>query len=74
MQGDRPDDKLLNMSGTEMRSSTSSGPLGKPSRWTLRRRGLIGGGVGAAIAYPTAKAMKEAGNHVISIVETRTRS
>jgi ferredoxin--NADP+ reductase len=34
---------------------------------------VIGGGVGTAIAYPTAKAMKQAGNHVIAIVGARTR-
>jgi ferredoxin/flavodoxin---NADP+ reductase len=50
------------------------GPLGKPS--DVRQFGtvvVIGGGVGTAIAYPTAKAMKEAGNKVISIVGARTR-
>ena len=49
------------------------GPLGKPSE--VRAWGtvvVIGGGVGAAIAYPTARAMSEAGNHVISIVGART--
>ncbi len=30
-------------------------------------------GVGAAIAYPTAKAMKQAGNHVISILGARNK-
>ena len=34
---------------------------------------VIGGGVGAAIAYPTAKAMHEAGNHVIAILGGRSR-
>ena len=50
------------------------GPLGKPSE--IERYGtvvVIGGGVGTAIAYPTAKALKSAGNHVISIVGARTR-
>jgi ferredoxin--NADP+ reductase len=50
------------------------GPLGKPSE--IKHYGVvvvIGGGVGAAIAYPTAKAMHEAGNHVISILGGRTR-
>ena len=50
------------------------GPLGKPSE--VERFGtvvVIGGGVGTAIAYPTAEAMKEAGNHVISIVGGRTK-
>jgi ferredoxin/flavodoxin---NADP+ reductase len=50
------------------------GPLGKPSE--IKNCGtvvIIGGGVGAAIAYPTAKAMREAGNHVISILGGRSR-
>jgi ferredoxin--NADP+ reductase len=34
---------------------------------------VIGGGVGAAIAYPTAKALHEAGNHVISLLGGRSR-
>ncbi|MFP4527877.1 MAG: sulfide/dihydroorotate dehydrogenase-like FAD/NAD-binding protein [Candidatus Kapaibacterium sp.] len=45
------------------------GPLGKASH--IENFGTavsIGGGVGTAIAYPTAKALKEAGNHVISII------
>jgi ferredoxin--NADP+ reductase len=51
------------------------GPLGKPSE--VRNHGtvvVIGGGVGAAIAYPTAKAMHEAGNRVISILGGRSRN
>jgi ferredoxin--NADP+ reductase len=50
------------------------GPLGKPSE--VERFGtacVIGGGVGAAIAYPTAVALKQAGNRVISILGGRTR-
>jgi ferredoxin--NADP+ reductase len=50
------------------------GPLGRPS--DVQNYGtvvVIGGGVGAAIAYPTAKAMHEAGNHVISILGGRSR-
>jgi len=50
------------------------GPLGEPSH--IENFGtsvVIGGGVGTAIAYPTAVAMKQAGNHVISIVGARTR-
>lgn len=50
------------------------GPLGKPSE--VKAYGtvvVIGGGVGTAIAYPTAVAMKEAGNYVISIVGARTK-
>jgi ferredoxin--NADP+ reductase len=50
------------------------GPLGKPSE--VRAYGtvvVIGGGVGAAIAYPTARALHEAGNHVVSVLGGRTR-
>lgn len=50
------------------------GPLGTPSH--IENFGTavsIGGGVGTAIAYPIAKAMKEAGNHVISIIGGRTK-
>jgi len=51
------------------------GPLGRPSE--VERFGtacVIGGGVGAAIAYPTAVALKQAGNRVISILGGRTRA
>ncbi|MBI2418954.1 MAG: sulfide/dihydroorotate dehydrogenase-like FAD/NAD-binding protein, partial [Ignavibacteriales bacterium] len=44
------------------------GPLGHPSH--IENFGTavsIGGGVGTAIAFPTAKALKQAGNHTISI-------
>lgn len=50
------------------------GPLGKAS--DVKRYGtvvVIGGGVGTAIAYPTAAAMKRAGNKVISIVGARSK-
>lgn len=50
------------------------GPLGKPSH--IENFGTavsIGGGVGTAIAFPTAKALKEAGNHTISIIGGRTK-
>ena len=50
------------------------GPLGEPS--DVRQHGtvvVIGGGVGTAIAWPTAKAMKEAGNRVVAIIGARTR-
>ncbi|HUL77868.1 MAG TPA: sulfide/dihydroorotate dehydrogenase-like FAD/NAD-binding protein [Vicinamibacteria bacterium] len=50
------------------------GPLGKPSE--VRNFGtacVVGGGVGAAIAYPTAVALKQAGNRVVSILGGRTR-
>jgi len=50
------------------------GPLGTPSH--IENFGTavsIGGGVGTAIAYPTAVALKEAGNHVITINGARSK-
>lgn len=50
------------------------GPLGLPSH--VEKVGtvvVIGGGLGTAIAYPTAKAFREAGNRVISIIGGRSR-
>ncbi|MBL7128739.1 MAG: sulfide/dihydroorotate dehydrogenase-like FAD/NAD-binding protein [Ignavibacteria bacterium] len=50
------------------------GPLGKPSH--IENFGTavsIGGGVGTAIAFPTAVALKEAGNYTISIIGGRTK-
>jgi ferredoxin--NADP+ reductase len=50
------------------------GPLGKPSE--IENFGTavsIGGGVGTAIAYPTAVALKEVGNHTISIIGGRSK-
>jgi len=61
----RPGDCLLDVVG----------PLGKPSH--IQRFGtvvVIGGGVGTAIALPTARALKRAGNHVLAILGARTRS
>jgi len=50
------------------------GPLGTPSH--IEKFGTavsIGGGVGTAIAYPTAVALKEAGNYVITINGARSK-
>ena len=50
------------------------GPLGKASH--IENFGtsvVIGCGVGTAIAFPTAKALKEAGNKVITIVGGRSK-
>ncbi len=50
------------------------GPLGTPSH--IEKFGMvviIGGGVGTAIAYPTAVAMKKAGNYVITINGARSK-
>jgi len=50
------------------------GPLGKPSE--IANYGtvvVVGGGVGTAMAYPTAAALKRAGNRVLSIVGARNK-
>jgi ferredoxin--NADP+ reductase len=50
------------------------GPLGKPSE--IRNYGtavVIGGSVGTAVALPTARALKEAGNRVIGITGSRSK-
>jgi len=50
------------------------GPLGKPSE--IEKFGTVvvmGGGVGTAMAYPTAAALKRAGNKIISIVGARNK-
>ncbi len=51
-----------------------TGPLGIPSR--IERYGTVlcvGGGVGIAPLYPIARALKEAGNSVLSIIGARCR-
>jgi ferredoxin--NADP+ reductase len=51
-----------------------AGPLGHPTH--IKNYGkviLVGGGVGIAEIYPVAKAFKEAGNHVTSILGARTK-
>lgn len=51
------------------------GPLGKPSE--IENFGhcvVIGGGVGAAIALPTAQALRDKGNRVTAILGARTQS
>ncbi len=50
------------------------GPLGKPSE--IEKFGTVvvmSGGVGTAMAYPTAAALKKAGNRILSIVGARTK-
>ena len=51
------------------------GPLGKPS--IIEKVGtvvVVGGGVGTGVAYPTAKAFKQAGNKVIGIIGARCQN
>ncbi|MDP2905265.1 MAG: sulfide/dihydroorotate dehydrogenase-like FAD/NAD-binding protein [Candidatus Omnitrophota bacterium] len=50
------------------------GPLGHPTE--IKKYGkviLVGGGVGIAEIYPVAAALNKAGNHVATILGTRTR-
>ena len=50
------------------------GPLGRPTE--IRKVGTVlavGGGVGIALLYPIAKAMKEAANRVVSLLGARTK-
>jgi ferredoxin--NADP+ reductase len=50
------------------------GPLGRPTE--IKKYGTIvcvGGGVGNAVVYPIAKAMKAAGNRVVSVIGARTK-
>ena len=52
-----------------------AGPLGTPTH--VARLGTvccIGGGVGIAAVHPVARAFRQAGNHVVSIIGARTRS
>jgi len=50
------------------------GPLGNPAE--IKKYGetvVVGGGVGGALAYPRIKALKGAGNRVISIIGAKTK-
>ena len=74
VQGIGKTTKHLNTLGEGDYINDLVGPLGKPSH--IENFGTavsIGGGVGTAIAFPTAKALKEAGNHTISIIGGRTK-
>jgi ferredoxin--NADP+ reductase len=65
---------LLNLLETGDSILDIVGPLGKPSE--IENFGTVvvmGGGVGTAMAYPTAAALKRAGNRVISMVGARSK-
>jgi ferredoxin--NADP+ reductase len=65
---------LLNSLNTGDHLLDVVGPLGKPSE--IKNYGtvvVVGGGVGTAMAYPTAAALKRAGNRVLSIVGARNK-
>lgn len=60
----RPGDTLIDVVG----------PLGQPSE--IENYGtvvIVGGGVGIAPIHPIAKALKEAGNHVVTIIGARNK-
>jgi ferredoxin/flavodoxin---NADP+ reductase len=66
---------LLNSLETGDRILDIVGPLGKPSE--IENFGTVvvmGGGVGTAMAYPTAAALKRAGNRVIVIIGGRNKA
>ncbi len=74
VQGIGKTTKLLNSLGAGEYIQDVVGPLGKPSH--IENFGTavsIGGGVGTAIAYPTAVALKNSGNHTISIIGGRSK-
>ena len=74
VQGVGKTTKLMNALGAGDALLDVVGPLGKPSE--VKHYGtavVIGGGVGAAIAYPTAKALHEASNRVVAILGGRSR-
>src|SRR6516225_1953299 len=74
VQGVGKTSRLMNRLGPGDALLDLVGPLGRPSEIRLYGKVVvIGGGVGAAIAYPTAKAMYEVGNHVTSILGGRSR-
>lgn len=74
VQGMGKSTRELNLKETGDTIHDIVGPLGTPSH--IENFGTavsIGGGVGTAIAYPTAVALKEAGNFVITINGARSR-
>lgn len=55
--------------------ATLAGPLGHPTEVANYGKVVcVGGGVGIAPIFPIARSLKEAGNHVVSIIGARTRS
>lgn len=75
VQGVGKTTKAINLLRSGDSLADVAGPLGMPSR--IENVGtvlVIGGGVGTAIAYPTAAALKEAGNNVIAVIGAQTAS
>ena len=74
VQGVGKTTKMLNTLEAGQAVHDVVGPLGRAGE--IEKVGtvvVIGGGVGAAIAYPTAVAHHEIGNHVVTILGGRTR-
>lgn len=66
--------KLLSMKVAGEEILDVVGPLGKPTH--IEKFGnviCVGGGTGIAVLYPITKALKNAGNYVISIIGARTK-
>ncbi len=73
IQGIGKTSREMNMLNTGDYILDIAGPLGKPSK--IENFGtaiVIGGGVGTAIAFPTIKALKKAGNKVIAIIGAKS--
>ena len=74
VQGIGKTTKLMNRLAAGDAVLDVAGPLGRPSEAELFGTvAVLGGGVGTAIAYPTAVALQQAGNRVIGILGARTR-
>ncbi|RLC76715.1 MAG: sulfide/dihydroorotate dehydrogenase-like FAD/NAD-binding protein [Chloroflexi bacterium] len=66
--------KLLGTFKEGDRLASVTGPLGNPTE--IKHYGTVvcvGGGVGIAPVYPIARALKEAGNYIISIIGARNK-
>jgi ferredoxin--NADP+ reductase len=74
VQGIGKTTSLLNELGAGDTILDVVGPLGRPSEIeSFGRCVVIGGGVGTAIALPTARALHDVGNHVTAILGARTK-
>ncbi len=75
VQGIGKTTKLLNQLNAGDSILDVVGPLGRPSDVQLFGTAVVvSGGVGTAIAYPVAKALRKIGNHVITILGARTKN
>ncbi len=74
MQGVGKTTKLMNRLEPGDALLDLAGPLGKPSEVEpFGTVAVVGGGVGAAIAWPTVVAFRQAGNRVLTVLGARTR-